>query len=70
MSLLSRFRNVSEVFQLLRNSLLEHGDLGAAFHYGTDGLVSQACHLFDLFSIPECKKATSSDEKGGKLLML
>lgn len=59
---LSRFRKISKAFQLLRYFLLEHGDLGAVLDYRADSLVSQACHLFNLLSVPD-RRCVSRIEK-------
>ena len=46
-------REVSEVFQLLRGHLLEHGHLGTILDYSANSLFLQARNLLHLFPVPK-----------------
>jgi hypothetical protein len=52
------FRKISKIFQLLRDFLLENGDLRAIFDDGADGFIPQSRHLFNLLPVPDRKNAS------------
>lgn len=52
------FRKVSKTFQLLRDFLLEHGDLGAVPDYSPNSLISQAPHFFNLLPVADYRSVS------------